>query len=363
LVQLKFINPNLHVVLVHYPLALLISGTLIELFSFMWRRHAFRAAGRWMILLGALSGIPTAISGVYALYDVANPTDASVTWKEARAAAPLNAQQWTMLQNHLLLQTAATTLAVLVVIIWIGCSDTWRRRLHIPLLLGLLIVCGLTASGAWFGGEIVYRFGTGVSQTAPTTAPISVEYFLPPEQAHMILAGITVAIALAALALSVRNISAGAPVTQVDFIAAALGPPPTLIGPEGEDVQRNPFLEPEDVIVAQMPAARFWLLAALCALITFAAGVWLLASGAETWVVKDLISFVRGTGRRMVHVIVGGSIFVLSLILAILARCAPRQKWLLVIFATLLVVAVGVQVWLGILLLYDTPQGVLTHFN
>ena len=52
----EFVNPNLHVVWVHFPMALLIIGALIELFSFMWWRSGFRAAGRWMILIG--DGLP-----------------------------------------------------------------------------------------------------------------------------------------------------------------------------------------------------------------------------------------------------------------------------------------------------------------
>jgi uncharacterized membrane protein len=78
-------------------LALLIAGTLIELFSFLWRRHGFRAAGRWMILLGALSGIPTALSGIYALYDVANPSQNQVKWHEVTAQNSLNDQLWAAL--------------------------------------------------------------------------------------------------------------------------------------------------------------------------------------------------------------------------------------------------------------------------
>jgi hypothetical protein len=265
-----------------------------------------------------------------------------------------------MLKDHLLLQTSATALAVLVVIIWIGSSDSWRHRLHLPLLLALLIACGLTAAGAWQGGEVVYRFGTGVGpRPGATTEPITIEYFLPPLQVHMILAGATIAIALAALALAIRNVTLSAPATQVDFIAAALGPPPTLIGGEGD----LPMPEPLDVNPAWAPAARFWLLAALLGLITVALGACVLASGFGTWAPKELIEAVRETPRRMVHVVAGGSIVVLLLILAALARWTPRQKWVLVFFALLLVVAVAVQVWMGILLLYDTPQGPLGHFN
>ncbi|HWP40118.1 MAG TPA: DUF2231 domain-containing protein, partial [Tepidisphaeraceae bacterium] len=170
-VEKEFVNPNLHVALVHYPLALLISGTVIELFSFLWRRHGFRAAGRWMILLGAFSGIPTALSGVYALWDVArmglDPATAVGTWNELAAASRLSAAQWQMLREHLMYQLWAVMISVLVVVVWIACSDRWRERLHVPLLVLLLVSVGLTSAGAWHGGEAVYRYGTGVLSEAP----------------------------------------------------------------------------------------------------------------------------------------------------------------------------------------------------
>ena len=78
----ELVNPNLHVVLVHFPLALLLAGLAIEVFSFMYRRSSFRAAGRCMILLGALASVPTALSGAYAFADVARRTMPAVEQRE-----------------------------------------------------------------------------------------------------------------------------------------------------------------------------------------------------------------------------------------------------------------------------------------
>ena len=111
----EFVNPNLHVALVHYPLALLVAGTLIEVFSFLWRRHGFRTAGRWMILLGALTAVPTVTSGIYALYDVANPNNETVLWSQIVAQNNLHSAQWEMLTDHLRLEIISTFLALLEV--------------------------------------------------------------------------------------------------------------------------------------------------------------------------------------------------------------------------------------------------------
>src|SRR3954454_19920282 len=67
----ELVNPNLHVVLVHFPLALLVAGLGVEILSVLYRRTTLRAAGRWMILLGALAAVPPALSGAYAFADVA----------------------------------------------------------------------------------------------------------------------------------------------------------------------------------------------------------------------------------------------------------------------------------------------------
>src|SRR5438093_1597912 len=101
LVTDQFINPNYHVVLIHAPLALLIVGTLIEVFSFLWRRSGFRAAGRWMILIGALAAVPTVTSGLYAMWDVNNPDNMEgMTWHAIRADSPVKGDAWDMLQDH-----------------------------------------------------------------------------------------------------------------------------------------------------------------------------------------------------------------------------------------------------------------------
>src|SRR5687767_14569856 len=99
----EFINPNLHVILIHYPLGLLVVGTLIELFSFLgWRRSAFRVAGRWMLLIGILSLPPTMFSGLYALADVnkSSQTPDDATWQEARQMSPIQGEAWEFMTRH-----------------------------------------------------------------------------------------------------------------------------------------------------------------------------------------------------------------------------------------------------------------------
>ncbi|HEY7091188.1 MAG TPA: DUF2231 domain-containing protein [Tepidisphaeraceae bacterium] len=367
--DVEFVNPNLHVALVHYPLALLVVGTLIELFSFLWRRHGFRLAGRWMILLGALTAIPTVTSGIYALYDVANPTKAAVPWKEVVNQRALSDQQWEMLRDHLLQESIAAGLAVLVVVTWLACSDRWRRNLHVPLLVLLLVSVGLAAAGAWHGGEAIYRFGTGVQKaggdslssaaTQPGKPLDKVEYYAPPMQMHVILAGTAVAIALASLGLSIRKLTQFLPPPQVDHIAAALGE-----SSASEFDRTNRMPDPQDIPHIVGLTSRFWVLASLVAILTAGVGYFILASGSGMWSLADVWKeLIKPSTRRLAHAVAGVSIIVLPLILAMLARWGPRRKWTLALFSLLLLVAIAFQIWLGILLLFDTSEGSLTRFN
>lgn len=370
----EFISPNWHVILIHYPIALLSLGVLIELFSFLWRRSQFRAVGRWMLLMGAVLAVPSVLSGLYALNDVALmhiPADQQpMTWHEKVAAGGLSSQSWELLVDHLRQMSIATGIAMLVVVIWLACSDNWRRRLHLPLLIAMLASVGLMIIGGWHGGEAVYRDGAGVvSLPQPAASPAGHDwtYYLPPLQIHLLLAGLTVAMALVALGLSIRAAATG---------GSRIPPPP------GDSLEAYAQRSATDMAVAftgrpntpalqeipappppRVPLARFWLLAFFIGLLTAAAGVWFLALDSGTWDTTQLCEIARSLQRRVAHIITGLSIIVLTLILCVLARWAPKQKFLLAIFAILLVAGITLQLWFGTLLLFDGPQGELTGFN
>jgi uncharacterized membrane protein len=415
------VHPNLHVALVHFPLGLLITGLLIEVFSFLgWRRSAFRAAGRWMILLGAMTAIPAALSGAYALHQVTvhglEDSD-SLTWHEVATQSPLvhNSAAWARISNHTLIEAWAAGIALIVVVKWIGASDDWRRRLYIPLLLAMIFAVGLAGYGAHLSGEAVFVNGVAVQQTPPananigfvpstlpstrpsisnltaavsnlrmpTTASIAAlghqfDDALPPLQNHLILAGFAVALGMVSIGLSFRAATAPPHGHNVGAIAAALGG----VSATGRDAfgdvtvplstpvpDRDPALQ-TPLFVGRVPAARMWLVAFIAALLTGLIGLWMLANDAQSWNLKALWdqvfhdSPVNGqfATRTQAHVICGSAMIFLPLLLALFARFAPRRRMLLAPFAILLGLAIVAQIWLGILLLFDTSGGPLMHF-
>lgn len=392
--QNELVSPNLHVVLIHFPLAFLIFGTLVEFFSFLWPRSGFRAAGRWMILVGALSAIPATFSGIYALRAVAH-VDGDASWVDVKSTSAVLSDPvtWNMLRRHVLFQSIASGVAAFLVLVWLASSDRLRRSLHVILVLLMALTCSLLVYGAWFGGESVYRKGVGVGTTQPTsdaaeastmpvswtTAPTRVELMFPPVELHIILAGIATAFAVVSIGLSFRRISATGelvdePIVTADPIA---GRAPARTVPTSVEMVRTFNPDIEVVQHPLIPAGRFWMLTFLLALLALLGGLFVIARDA------DILESIRQTPkqtpqllwnqikpepgtkdyRHLAHGISGSAIVAVPIILALLVRFAPREKLILSFFTLLLVCAVAAQIWLGVLLWLDTSQGSLTHFN
>jgi uncharacterized membrane protein len=375
----ELIKPNWHVVLVHFPLALLVVGTFIEVFSFLgWRRSSFRASGRWMILLGAVAAVPTTFAGIYALSDVV-PDGLDVMWATHPAAAQ-------SIYDHVLWQSIATGAAMLLVVVWISLVERWRDRLGILFKLGLLMVVAMIISASWHGGEIVYAHGIGPESGHPTTLPTTfptdprgIERMaagaFEPEQVHVTMAGFAIAMACVCIGLAIR--AAQSPVVRVEDeaehvqrIASAFSREP------GQDARAalNDNYAVVDVPDRRPKPARFWVLTSLLVVFAVGGGLWTLSHNeGGTWDADQLWTAVKESGndanempsitRRYAHVVTGVVILAGSVIMALLALVASRNKLLLLIFSVPLVLAMAIQVWLGILLVLDGPQGYVTKFN
>ena len=53
-----------HVVLIHFPIALYLSGTLFDLVARVFRKPNFREVAGWNFLFAAVMSIPTAATGI-----------------------------------------------------------------------------------------------------------------------------------------------------------------------------------------------------------------------------------------------------------------------------------------------------------
>ena len=429
----EYISPNWHAVLIHAPLGLLSIGILIEVFSFLWRRSSARAAGRWMILLGALTSVPALTTGMYAFRDAVDPHTKAGEITFDTAWAETLEQPWTnrtsgsrgneikeinvrqfldsdaghALWHHLLYNCIGVGTIFLAILTFIGCSDLWRRRLYLPLLLILLCGKGMLIRGSHQAGIAVYEHAVAIKPATPpsTIAPTMNERaqaILPAAQLHVMLAGCMVGLSLLALALSIRAMTEGVPAQADDSWYPgrpphdtdhpnpdnSLGDPswyqsapppvssidvaaPVIDGIDGgkpvastqvtvahePDARRSTIVTIRGAaeLAAPISAARFWVLAAFFGLVTAVAGLWII----NTWSWKAIQDTLRGEVRNKYHTILGISLIVLTLVLALVTRFARRNKILLSAFSLLLFVVVGLQMWVGIVLMFDgaKPKG------
>ena len=374
----QFITPNWHPLFVHYPIALLILGVLIEIISFGWPRGGFRTAGRWMMLLGALLAIPAATAGIYAFRSVvkAGAMDIDARWQQVVQESKWSPAQWDSIGNHIWFNSFAVVLFVTAVIFWLAGSDKWRRSARWPLLITMLVGVGLMSVGAWYGGELVYRFGTGVGAmvSPPAAEPPThnVEYFVSPLQLHTVLAGFVAAFVVAAFALMVRrwhlDAAAGVPVSAGRrLVAPAVSPTGEMVGQAERDELRSDRPHGQEEMAASPPRVYpgwVWLGGFLLAICTAGAGAWSVVgvftreAFQENW--QDLQD--PSHRRLALHVIFGVSIIVLSLILAGLVRFARRWRVLASIVGSVVLLLVAGQVWLGTLMTYDGQVGPLIGF-
>ncbi len=126
---------KLHPLLVHFPLALLASGVLLEIYGTLQRDEASVTAGKFNVRLGFWFAITVAIIGALGL-------------------TGLNIKQKAVLSYHILL--AGTTITAFATALLI--QRFWKNQTTLYLFLLLLGFLGVLATGYW-GSELVHRFG------------------------------------------------------------------------------------------------------------------------------------------------------------------------------------------------------------
>ena len=137
--------PNLHPILVHFPIAILSLGLLFDLIALIMRSPELESAGWWSQLAGTVALAATVASGLMAGKTVAVPDSARATLEYHEQLAFLTAALYSLL------------------LLWRLAARTQLPRKLQPLFL-LLMVLALAAlwTGGFLGGELVYRYGVGV---------------------------------------------------------------------------------------------------------------------------------------------------------------------------------------------------------
>ena len=136
----------LHPVLVHFPIALLITSVLFDAAGHVFKRDSLRDGGFWLLVLGLIGGVAASIAG-------------SVAEEAAEKAGIAES----LIETHESL--AFVTLGIF------GILFLWRlflrnqftgKLLAIYLFIAAIGVGTLSATG-YYGGDLVYEHGAGVN--------------------------------------------------------------------------------------------------------------------------------------------------------------------------------------------------------
>ncbi len=142
------IIPNLHPVIVHFPIALTLVAFLLSVAAYVRRSQPvaaqLAAAGHFTLWLAAIGAAIAVLFGWLAFN--------SVNHDDAGHAAMLLHRAWAI----------PTAIALILLASW----DAWKHRVNelmsIPALIIIFVLSGAVTVTAWLGGEVVYRHGIGV---------------------------------------------------------------------------------------------------------------------------------------------------------------------------------------------------------
>jgi uncharacterized membrane protein len=136
-----------HPALVHFTVAFLVAGALLEAWGVLLHRPATARWGGALTVAGTIAMVPTIAAG----YLAANSLEIAEDAKR-------------LLDRH-----ESLGLMLLGACLAVALGRAWTRGrieggARAPYALGLIAVAGLAATAAYYGGRLVYVFAVGVAR-------------------------------------------------------------------------------------------------------------------------------------------------------------------------------------------------------
>jgi len=145
--------PNLHPIIVHFPVALIIIVAVSDLIGILTGRKSFTQTATIVSVFAALGAIGAVITGLLAEDSVWHPEAAHE-----------------MLETHETVGLVFLGLVVIIAVFRLAIGNKIYDRFRWIGFVLALIACGVVAYGAYLGGEMVYTYGAGVKAAQTATA-------------------------------------------------------------------------------------------------------------------------------------------------------------------------------------------------
>lgn len=156
------IIPNWHPVFVHFTVALFSASAGFYVLHYVtkyikripaWLSTEFETVARWCLWVVCLITIATVSLGFYAYYTVKHDA--------VSHAAMTTHRNWALM----------TASCIILLALWSIRCYVKQIKIMLAFILALLIIGGLLLTTAWYGGELVYRYGLGV-MSLPTAEAV-----------------------------------------------------------------------------------------------------------------------------------------------------------------------------------------------
>lgn len=142
---------HIHAMLIHFPIALLMTGFLSEVIALFSKKDFFKHAAFYLLLLGAVGASAAYISGSYAGEGI----------EEGPLEIPMELHENAAL---LTLWLSIITAMFRVIVYYFKYNRTWTKWVGILLFTALI---GSIAYTGYLGGQLVYAHGAGVELALP----------------------------------------------------------------------------------------------------------------------------------------------------------------------------------------------------
>jgi uncharacterized membrane protein len=136
---------NIHPIFVHFPLALLAAGLLLDVLGYALKKPSLSNAGWWCFALGVVAAIVTVFTGM-----------------QAEETVSLSQEAHEVLENHEHFQIYST-MVLTSLLIWRGIKRGKLPNASIVYLVITTISVGAIVFGAHYGDQLVYQYGIGTS--------------------------------------------------------------------------------------------------------------------------------------------------------------------------------------------------------
>lgn len=139
-----FPQESAHPLVVHFPVALLLTASALDLLAIAARRPALRRIALWNLSLGTLGAGLAVLTGL-----------------RAAEVAKHSFEIWQVMELHRRLGITTLILSLMAVSWRLKQRDRLTARARLVTLALSLAMVGTLAWGAHLGGRLVYEFGVG----------------------------------------------------------------------------------------------------------------------------------------------------------------------------------------------------------